>query len=109
MTRFCFIQIVPDLVTIKTTKSKSLFKADIDGDGNVNYEEFVTMLLHKKPGGDKQQHHQGVEGGLEGTYTEVQMIHDITEGLLTAEGPVTSEGLFTTECLLCNSRGKDRS
>ena len=26
-------------------------EADIDGDGNVNYEEFVTMLLHKKPGG----------------------------------------------------------
>ena len=25
-------------------------EADIDGDGNVNYEEFVTMLLHKKPG-----------------------------------------------------------
>ncbi len=24
-------------------------EADIDGDGNVNYEEFVTMLLHKKP------------------------------------------------------------
>lgn len=25
-------------------------EADIDGDGNVNYEEFVTMLLLKKPG-----------------------------------------------------------
>ena len=29
-------------------------EADIDGDGNVNYEEFVTMLLHKKPGGGTQ-------------------------------------------------------
>ena len=25
-------------------------EADIDGDGNVNYEEFGTMLLPKKPG-----------------------------------------------------------
>jgi len=32
-------------------ESEELIKeADIDGDGNVNYEEFVTMLLHKKPG-----------------------------------------------------------
>lgn len=29
-------------------------EADIDGDGNVNYEEFVTMLLHKKPGTHRQ-------------------------------------------------------
>ena len=31
-------------------------EADIDGDGNVNYEEFVTMLLHKKPGSQSQGH-----------------------------------------------------
>jgi len=30
-------------------------EADIDGDGNVNYEEFVTMLLHKKPGAQPAQ------------------------------------------------------
>ena len=36
---------------ILTEESEELIKeADIDGDGNVNYEEFVTMLLHKKPG-----------------------------------------------------------
>lgn len=31
-------------------------EADIDGDGNVNYEEFVTMLLHKKPGSQSHGH-----------------------------------------------------
>jgi calmodulin len=30
-------------------------EADIDGDGNVNYEEFVTMLLHKKPGQSQER------------------------------------------------------
>ena len=37
----------------KLTEEESeelISEADIDGDGNVNYEEFVTMLLHKKPG-----------------------------------------------------------
>lgn len=38
-------------------------EADIDGDGNVNYEEFVTMLLHKKPG---QQTAAGNVGGAGG-------------------------------------------
>ena len=36
----------------KLTEEESeelIAEADIDGDGNVNYEEFVTMLLHKKP------------------------------------------------------------
>ena len=50
---------VPDLCQVLTTlgdkltveESEELIsEADIDGDGNVNYEEFVTMLLHKKPG-----------------------------------------------------------
>lgn len=53
---------VPDLCQVLTTLGDKLTEdesleliseADIDGDGNVNYEEFVTMLLHKKPG---QQH-----------------------------------------------------
>ena len=42
----------------KLTEEESLeliSEADIDGDGNVNYEEFVTMLLHKKPGQSGQQ------------------------------------------------------
>jgi hypothetical protein len=38
-------------------------EADIDGDGNVNYEEFVTMLLHKKPGSHQQQHPAPQGGG----------------------------------------------
>ena len=50
---------VPDLCQVLTTLGDKLSddesmelisEADIDGDGNVNYEEFVTMLLHKKPG-----------------------------------------------------------
>ena len=49
----------PDLFQVLTTLGDKLTEeeseeliseADIDGDGNVNYEEFVTMLLHKKPG-----------------------------------------------------------
>nr|ACO11546.1 Calmodulin [Caligus rogercresseyi] len=49
---------VPDLTQVLTTLGDKLTEeeslelireADIDGDGNVNYEEFVTMLLHKKP------------------------------------------------------------
>ena len=49
---------VPDLCQVLTTLGDKLTEeeseeliaeADIDGDGNVNYEEFVTMLLHKKP------------------------------------------------------------
>merc|ERR1712126_196933 len=49
---------VPDLTQVLTSlgdklsedESRELVEeADIDGDGNVNYEEFVTMLLHKKP------------------------------------------------------------
>ena len=42
----------------KLTQEESeelISEADIDGDGNVNYEEFVTMLLHKKPGTQGQQ------------------------------------------------------
>lgn len=51
---------VPDLIQVLTSLGDKLTQeeseeligeADIDGDGNVNYEEFVTMLLHKKPGG----------------------------------------------------------
>merc|ERR1719189_3560264 len=50
---------VPDLCQVLTTlgdklteeeSEELLEEADIDGDGNVNYEEFVTMLLLKKPG-----------------------------------------------------------
>merc|ERR1712179_375209 len=49
---------VPDLAQVLTSLGDKLSEeesqeliaeADIDGDGNVNYEEFVTMLLHKKP------------------------------------------------------------
>ena len=53
------MHIHPDLFQVLTTLGDKLTEeeseeliseADIDGDGNVNYEEFVTMLLHKKPG-----------------------------------------------------------
>ena len=53
------MHIYPDLFQVLTTLGDKLTEeeseeliseADIDGDGNVNYEEFVTMLLHKKPG-----------------------------------------------------------
>ncbi len=59
---------VPDLFQVLTTLGDKLTEeeseeliseADIDGDGNVNYEEFVTMLLHKKPGQQQQQQQQG--------------------------------------------------
>ena len=39
---------------LKEESAELIGEADIDGDGNVNYEEFVTMLLHKKPGGGTQ-------------------------------------------------------
>lgn len=49
---------VPDLSQVLTSlgdklsedeSNELIAEADIDVDGNVNYEEFVTMLLHKKP------------------------------------------------------------
>lgn len=46
---------LPEFFYLQTEESEELIQeADIDGDGNVNYEEFVTMLLHKKPGGNRQ-------------------------------------------------------
>eukprot|EP00095_Tigriopus_kingsejongensis_P010067 maker-scaffold1953_size24025-snap-gene-0.3 protein:Tk10067 transcript:maker-scaffold1953_size24025-snap-gene-0.3-mRNA-1 annotation:"Calmodulin" len=64
---------VPDLCQVLTTLGDKLTEeeseeliseADIDGDGNVNYEEFVTMLLHKKPG---QNNHPTHPHGGQGT------------------------------------------
>jgi len=43
--KILFLHIYPE------ESEELISEADIDGDGNVNYEEFVTMLLHKKPGG----------------------------------------------------------
>ena len=39
-----------DSCCIAEESAELIEEADIDGDGNVNYDEFVTMLLHKKPG-----------------------------------------------------------
>ena len=39
-------------------KDKMIREADIDGDGQVNYEEFVTMMMSKTlhiPGGDESK------------------------------------------------------
>lgn len=67
---------VPDLCQVLTTLGDKLTKeeseeliseADIDGDGNVNYEEFVTMLLHKKPGQANHQHNNATGTTAGGT------------------------------------------
>ncbi len=62
LTKFSHGQVLTTLGD-KLTEDESeelISEADIDGDGNVNYEEFVTMLLHKKPG---QASGPGAPGG----------------------------------------------
>ena len=55
-----------------TEESAELIEeADIDGDGNVNYEEFVTMLLHKKPG--SSHNNPNKENAKRSTMTESEL------------------------------------